>query len=78
MVRLFKVFIPVSILTLLISETLLMTVAFACRYMALPDGELFLTSTSGIVSIGLVVLTMVIGLYLHDLYSEIRSSPGFC
>lgn len=73
MVRLFKVFIPVVTLTLLLSEVFLITAAFAfAAYLETPDLGLFLRAEGGAFSIGLVVLTMIVGLYLNDLYSEIQ------
>jgi len=72
MVRLFKVFIPVVTLLLLISEIVLVAGAFVvAALVALPDASIFLSS-DGVYSIGLVVLTMVTGLYLHDLYTDIQ------
>src|SRR5579883_1671003 len=72
MVRLFKVFIPVVTLTLLASETLLLTGCFLiAAYLGLPDANLFL-STNGVFDIALVVVTMVVGLYLNDLYSDVQ------
>ncbi len=72
MIRLFKVFIPVVTLLLLFSEVLLIAGAFVlAAFLTLPDAEIFLSS-DGVYSIGLVVLTMVMGLYLHDLYTDIQ------
>jgi sugar transferase (PEP-CTERM system associated) len=72
MVRLFKVFIPVVTLTLLLSEILLITGAFLlAAWLGLPDAGLFLR-TDGALDIGVVVVTMVVGLYLNDLYSEVQ------
>ncbi len=72
MIRLFKVFVPVVTLLLLVTEVLLIAGAFvAAAFVALPDAWIFLQS-DGVYSIGLVVLTMVVGFYLHDLYTEIQ------
>jgi sugar transferase (PEP-CTERM system associated) len=74
MVRLFKVFIPVVTLTLLVSETLLLTGCFVlATYLLLPnDPTVFLSTEGGALGIGLVVVTMVIGFYLNDLYTEVQ------
>lgn len=73
MVRLFRVFIPVGILILLISEILLVigiyTAAAFLGYGGDPNE--YLTVGPGPVNIGLVVLTIVLGLYLHDLYTDV-------
>jgi sugar transferase (PEP-CTERM system associated) len=74
MVRFFRVFIPVAALVLLVTEILLMTGAFVlAAYVALPDANIFLTS-DGVYSIGLIVVTMVLGLYLNDLYTKVQVS----
>lgn len=73
MIRLFRVFVPVGTFALLISEILLVTGAFvlAC-YIILPaDPGDYLLYDGGLKSILLVVLSILIGLYLHDLYSDI-------
>ena len=72
MIRLFRVFVPASIFALLISEILLVTGAFIlASYIILPvdPGDYLLDG--GLESILLVVLTILVGLYLHDLYSDI-------
>lgn len=73
MIRLFRVFVPVGTFALLISEILLVTGAFvlAC-YIILPaDPGDYLLYDGGLKSIFFVVLSILIGLYLHDLYSDI-------
>jgi sugar transferase (PEP-CTERM system associated) len=77
MVRLFRVFIPIVTLALLVSEALLITAAFLLTaYLEFLNGAAYvgpyLTVGGGAFSIGLVVLSIIIGLYLHDLYSNIR------
>ncbi|MCX6627178.1 MAG: sugar transferase [Candidatus Solibacter sp.] len=74
MIRLFKVFIPVGALTLLVSEVLLVTSAFIfATYIALDVAPtVFLLYDGGLLRISLVVLAIVIGLHLHDLYSQIH------
>lgn len=73
MVRLFRVFVPVGTLTLLISEILLVTASFVlATYLALDvDPTGYLLYDGGAINIALVLLSIVIGLHFHDLYSEI-------
>jgi sugar transferase (PEP-CTERM system associated) len=74
MIRLFRVFVPAGTLALLISEILLVTGAFVlASFIILPvDPGDYLIYEGGLKSIGLVVLSILIGLYLHDLYTEIN------
>jgi sugar transferase (PEP-CTERM system associated) len=74
MIRLFKVFIPVGTLTLLVSEVLLVTSAFIfATYVVLEvDPTVFLLYDGGLFRIGLVVLSIIVGLHFHDLYSQIH------
>jgi hypothetical protein len=57
----------------LISEILLITASFILGvFFGLPsDSAAYLLDGTGMFSIGLIVLTIVIGLYLNDLYTEI-------
>src|SRR5579862_2936254 len=73
MIRLFRVFVPVGTLALLISEILLVTGAFVlASYLIFPgDPGDYLLYEGGLQSISLVILSIVVGLYLHDLYSDI-------
>ncbi len=72
MIRLFKVFIPVGTLTLLVSEAVLVTSAFIfATYLALEvDPTVFLLYDGGLTRIVLVVLSILVGLHFHDLYSQ--------
>jgi len=74
MIRLFKVFIPVGTLTLLVSEILLVTSAFIfATYIVLEvDPTVFLLYDGGLSRIVLVLLSILVGLHLHDLYSQIQ------
>jgi sugar transferase (PEP-CTERM system associated) len=74
MIRLFRVFVPVGTFALLVSEILLVTGAFIlASYIILPaDPGDYLLYEGGLQSILLVVLSILIGLYLHDLYSDIE------
>ena len=73
MIRLFRVFVPVGTLILLISEILLVFSAFIlATYIILDvDPTNYLLYEGGIASITIVLASILIGLYLHDLYSEI-------
>jgi sugar transferase (PEP-CTERM system associated) len=72
MIRLFKVFIPVGTLTLLVSEFVLVTSAFVfATYLTLTvDPTVYLMDDGGLSRIMLVVGTIMIGLHFHDLYSQ--------
>ena len=72
MIRLFKVFIPVGTLTLLISEAVLVTSAFIfATYIVLEvDPTVFLLYDGGLTRIILVLLSILLGLHFHDLYSN--------
>src|ERR1039458_6364239 len=74
MIRLFKVFIPVGTLTLLVSEVLLVTSSFIfATYLVLEvDPTVFLLYDGGLLRIVLVVISILVGLHLHDLYSQIQ------
>ena len=74
MIRLFKVFIPVGTLALLVSEVVLVTSAFLfATYIVLEvDPTVFLLDEGGLSRIILVVISILVGLHLHDLYSQIQ------
>ena len=74
MIRLFKVFIPVGTLTLLVSEILLVTSAFIFATFTVleVDPTVFLLYDGGLSRILLVLASILVGLYLHDLYSQIQ------
>jgi sugar transferase (PEP-CTERM system associated) len=74
MIRLFRVFIPASVLVLLLSEILLVTFSFvlACFLVLEVDPSVFLLYDDGISRILLVVATLLLGLYFHDRYTSIR------
>jgi sugar transferase (PEP-CTERM system associated) len=73
MVRIFRVFIPVASIILLITEVLLVISAYiaavAIGYFG--DPYEYLVYGTGWVSISLVVLSIILGLYLHDLYTDV-------
>lgn len=74
MIRLFKVFVPVGTLTLLVSELLLVTSAFVfATYLTFDaDPTVYLSDDGGLLRILLVVFCIMIGLHFHDLYSQFR------
>ncbi|HEX3880389.1 MAG TPA: sugar transferase [Bryobacteraceae bacterium] len=74
MFRLFRVFIPVGTLTVLLCEFLLLSCAFvlAC-FIALPfDPSLWLGVDGGWVRLLVVILSLIAGIHFHDLYTNIR------
>lgn len=74
MVRLFRVFVPTSVLALLISETILI---FSCYVLASlftldTDPAVYLLDEGGLTRIALVVGCVMFGLYFHDLYTQFK------
>jgi len=74
MIRLFRVFIPASVLGLLISEAVLI---FSCYVLASffvleADPEIFLIYDNGLWRIALVVACIILALYFNDLYWQFR------
>ena len=74
MVRLFRVFVPTSVLALLISETILI---FSCYVLASfftldTDPAVYLLDEGGIARIALVVGCVMFGIYFHDLYTQFK------
>ena len=78
MIRLFRVFVPASALTLLISEALLIVGAYVfAAYMVLQvDPTAYLLYDGGMVSILFVLASILVALYLQDLYSDIYVKSG--
>jgi sugar transferase (PEP-CTERM system associated) len=74
MIRLFRVFIPVGALTLLISEVILLSSAFVlATYLILTvDPGVYLLYDGGWIRIALVLASIIVGLHFHDLYSQIH------
>ncbi len=74
MMRLFPVFVPARILGLLISEILLIAGSFilASYIVFQVDPADYLLYDGGLVSIAVVLMSILLGLYLQDLYSDIR------
>jgi sugar transferase (PEP-CTERM system associated) len=73
MIRLFRVFVPVGTLALLISEILLIIGAFVLSsFLLMPnDPTDYILYEGGMWSILLVAISILLGLYFHDLYSEV-------
>ena len=78
MIRLFRVFIPASTLTLLISEALLIVGAYVfAAYLELRvDPTTYLLYDGGMISILFVLISILVALYLQDLYSDIYVKSG--
>jgi len=79
MIRLFRVFIPTSVLGLLASEFLLIYLCYiAASFMVYEfittefDPQFFLIGDGGWLRIGLVVACIMLGIYFHDLYTQFR------
>jgi sugar transferase (PEP-CTERM system associated) len=73
MIRLFRVFVPATTLTLLVSEALLILGAYIfAAYMVLQvDPTAYLLYDGGMVSTLFVLTSILVALYLQDLYSDI-------
>jgi sugar transferase (PEP-CTERM system associated) len=73
MIRLFRVFIPKSVLGLLLSDFLLL---FAClllpTYLLIPSADIYLLYEDGLTKITFLVVTLMMGLYYQNLYTDIR------
>jgi exopolysaccharide biosynthesis polyprenyl glycosylphosphotransferase len=74
MIRLFRVFVPAGTLTMLMSELLWVTAAFLLAAFAIlpTDPELYLLYDNGMARILGVVLSMIVALHFHDLYSDLH------
>src|SRR5882672_4884543 len=74
MIRLFRVFVPTSVVALLVSEIIL---AFTCYVVAAfivldVDPQVFLFYDNGWARIAIVVACIMLGVYFHDLYTQFR------
>ena len=74
MTRIFRVSIPDSVVALLISDAILLYTCFLiAAFLALDvDPEVFLRYDNGWTRIATAVLSIMGGLYFHDLYTEFR------
>ena len=72
MIRGIRVFIPIGTLTLLVSEIMLVTSAFilATYFELSVDPTVFLLDDGGLFRISLVLVSILLGLHFHDLYSQ--------
>jgi len=74
MIRIFNVFIPASVIALLLSEIVLI---FFCYIVASfftldVDPQIFFIYDNGLLRVAIVVAGLMIGIYLHDLYTQFR------
>jgi sugar transferase (PEP-CTERM system associated) len=74
MIRLFRVFVPTSVVALLLSEIIL---TFTCYVIAAfivldVDPQVFLLYDNGWARIAIVVACIMLGVYFHDLYTHFR------
>ena len=74
MIRLFRVYVPGSTLVLLLLETCVVISAFGFSVYLLGDLDPmdYLLNDLGFVSVAIVSLSFITGLYFQDLYSQIR------
>jgi len=72
--RLFRVFIPTSVLTLLISEIIIIFFCYIlASYLSIAvDPVVFLLYDSGAARIAVVAASLLAGLYFQDLYTNLR------
>src|SRR5262245_23743246 len=73
MIRIFRVSIPTSILSLVVCDTLLLFGLYILGTLIgyTDDSEFYLLYEDGLVRIAIVVAVIQIGLYFQDLYDEI-------
>ncbi|WP_321470133.1 sugar transferase [uncultured Paludibaculum sp.] len=74
MIRIFKVFVPASVVGLLLSETLLVIGCYVAAYALVGQDylDVFLFFDGGMDRIFFVAGSVLLGVYLNDLYSELR------
>jgi sugar transferase (PEP-CTERM system associated) len=74
MVRLFRVFIPSSVIALLLSEIILIYTCYVvATFIVLhEDPQVFLFDDNGLWRIAVVVTCIIVGIYFHDLYEQLR------
>src|SRR5580704_19488305 len=72
MTRIFRVFVPATAVVLLLSEILLITSAFIIAvYLTLDvDPWVNLIDDGGLVNLIPVLVTILVGMYFNDLYSQ--------
>lgn len=74
MIRLFRVFVPVGILTLLLSEiTLITSFYILATYLVLNvDPTVFLLYDGGLLRIAVLLVSILMGLHFEDLYTRVQ------
>jgi len=74
MIRLFRVFVPTSVVALLASEVILTYTCFVVATFLMMDvaPEVFLIDDNGWLRIAIVVGCLMLGIYFHDLYTQFR------
>ncbi|MBI2689890.1 MAG: sugar transferase [Acidobacteria bacterium] len=74
MIRLFQVFIPTSVVALLISEVILLFLCFVVAMVSIldVDPEFMMFYDGGAPRIAIAVVSILMGLYFQDLYTELR------
>ena len=74
MIRLFRVFVPSSIVALLVSEAALICTCYvvAAFIVLSEDPQVFLLYDNGAIRIAVVAACIIIGIYFHDLYGQLR------
>ena len=74
MIRLFRVFIPTSVVALLVSEVILTYTCYVVATFLMLEAapEVFLLDDNGWLRIALVVACLMLGIYFHDLYTQFR------
>ena len=74
MIRLFRVFIPTSVVALLVSEVILTYTCYVVATFLMMEAapEVFLLDDNGWLRISLVVACLMLGIYFHDLYTQFR------
>lgn len=74
MLRLFNVYIPTSVVALLVSELCLLTTCYvlAAAWQLQVDLEILLSVYDGLPQIACAVASIVVGMYFQDLYTQFR------
>jgi sugar transferase (PEP-CTERM system associated) len=74
MIRLFRVFVPTSVIALILSDVILIYACFlAATYVMIDSApEVFLLYDGGLMRMSLVVASVLLGLYFQDLYDDFR------
>src|SRR5262249_16814822 len=74
MIRLFRILTPRSIWALLVSEIILVAACYsiACAGLIDESMQIFLLYDDGITRLGIVVTSVILGLYYNDCYAEVR------